>query len=233
MKMKIESIVFLPLVVASAFVATNANAITTGTYVLSNHPDGAIQTPLYGLRLDGLLGDPTKEFTFDFDHASSNMTLVWDGTTIVIDGQAFGGEDTGSGYGVGTTDVWNIHFEYTVGISTPGGEGGVDDLVVTSDNMNFGTISSTTFGSFSLEEEADSGGLAFQLGDEAGAGHRGFAGISGWGWMNHGVDCVNNNCSHVVASDWLFTASPVPVPAAVWLFGSGLLGLVGVARRRA
>ena len=27
-------------------------------------------------------------------------------------------------------------------------------------------------------------------------------------------------------------ASVVPVPAAVWLFGSGLLGLVGVARRR-
>ena len=26
---------------------------------------------------------------------------------------------------------------------------------------------------------------------------------------------------------------PIPVPAAVWLFGSGLLGLVGVARRRA
>lgn len=28
------------------------------------------------------------------------------------------------------------------------------------------------------------------------------------------------------------SASPVPVPAAVWLFGSGLIGLVGVARRR-
>ena len=29
-----------------------------------------------------------------------------------------------------------------------------------------------------------------------------------------------------------FNFSVVPVPAAVWLFGSGLLGLVGVARRR-
>lgn len=30
-----------------------------------------------------------------------------------------------------------------------------------------------------------------------------------------------------------YNVSAVPVPAAVWLFGSGLLGLVGVARRRA
>lgn len=30
----------------------------------------------------------------------------------------------------------------------------------------------------------------------------------------------------------LFTVSEVPVPAAAWLFGSGLLGLIGVARRK-
>lgn len=30
----------------------------------------------------------------------------------------------------------------------------------------------------------------------------------------------------------LFEVNPVPVPAAVWLFGSGLLGLVGMARRK-
>jgi hypothetical protein len=28
------------------------------------------------------------------------------------------------------------------------------------------------------------------------------------------------------------TVNPVPVPAAVWLFGSGLIGLVGLARRK-
>ena len=29
-----------------------------------------------------------------------------------------------------------------------------------------------------------------------------------------------------------FITTPVPVPAAAWLFGSGLLGLIGVARRK-
>ena len=36
-----------------------------------------------------------------------------------------------------------------------------------------------------------------------------------------------------VSGTWTgFQMTPVPVPAAVWLFGSGLLGLVGLARRK-
>ncbi|MCK4708494.1 MAG: VPLPA-CTERM sorting domain-containing protein [Gammaproteobacteria bacterium] len=27
-------------------------------------------------------------------------------------------------------------------------------------------------------------------------------------------------------------ASPVPVPAAIWLFGSGLIGLISIARKK-
>lgn len=41
-----------------------------------------------------------------------------------------------------------------------------------------------------------------------------------------------NNQSQLFAEVQLTSISSVPVPAAVWLFGSGLLGLVGVARRR-
>jgi len=37
--------------------------------------------------------------------------------------------------------------------------------------------------------------------------------------------------ANIVGSPGLWTLTAVPVPGAVWLFGSGLLGLVGVARR--
>lgn len=61
--------------------------------------------------------------------------------------------------------------------------------------------------------------------------------LNGTGWLF--------GDSGEVAATWTFsansassysmsvTATVVPVPAAVWLFGSGLLGLVGIARRRA
>lgn len=35
------------------------------------------------------------------------------------------------------------------------------------------------------------------------------------------------------SSDVLFQASAVPVPAAVWLFGSGLIGLIGMGKKAA
>jgi len=41
-------------------------------------------------------------------------------------------------------------------------------------------------------------------------------------------DLSNKGMSHITA----YQASVVPVPAAIWLFGSGLIGLVGFTRRK-
>lgn len=48
-------------------------------------------------------------------------------------------------------------------------------------------------------------------------------GVTGYGMLDGAFPSFNANFDFV---------APVPVPAAVWLFGSGLVGLVGVARRR-
>lgn len=44
----------------------------------------------------------------------------------------------------------------------------------------------------------------------------------------------SNGVAHnsVTSHTYFTSASAVPIPAAVWLFGSGLLGLVGIARRK-
>jgi hypothetical protein len=48
-----------------------------------------------------------------------------------------------------------------------------------------------------------------------------------------GATSTNNNGSGVFYDNLEFSKlSPVPVPAAAWLFGSGLVGLLGFARRR-
>ena len=43
-----------------------------------------------------------------------------------------------------------------------------------------------------------------------------------------------NDAGYVVGFDYLqYTdTAVVPVPAAAWLFGSGLIGLIGIARRK-
>ena len=44
---------------------------------------------------------------------------------------------------------------------------------------------------------------------------------------------VDDNASYITTNPYAtFSVSAVPIPAAVWLFGSGLLGLIGVARRK-
>jgi hypothetical protein len=43
---------------------------------------------------------------------------------------------------------------------------------------------------------------------------------------------TNSSTTSTSFSGSIVDITPVPVPAAVWLFGSGVLGLVGVVRRK-
>lgn len=220
--------------------SADAGTIVPGQYKLSNHPDGNAAPPTYGLRLDGLTdGNASSIFTFDFDHALSNMLMDYDGNTIHIHGTAFGGLDTGNGYDAGMSGVVEIDFTYAVGVGMVPGD---DDIWVTGNSMNnsgslemisgFGDHNGATL--FDLVDKSN-GTYIFRFGDHNDDnGHRGFAGLSGWGWLNHAAadGSIGDINTHLAASDWLFTAQLVPVPPAVWLGAAGILGIAAKRRRK-
>jgi hypothetical protein len=57
-----------------------------------------------------------------------------------------------------------------------------------------------------------------------------------WNSYAYCLTTTLTSCDNLVGTErtWManFDIAPVPIPAAVWLFGSGLLGLVGIARRK-
>lgn len=205
--------------------AALAGPITGGLYRLHNHPDGDADPPPYGMRLDELYNETSGHdiYTFDFDHASSNMVLNYDSTNqiITISGVAWGGRDIGGSYANDQyLGFYTIAFTYNVGVGPVPGD---DDIWVTSaSGSNSGTIQ-TPLGHTKNLRDVAADGFTFRFGDENNnQGHRGFAGISGWGWMD-----IDGH--HQDAQDWLFTAERIPEPSSVLL---ALLGVVGVVRRR-
>jgi hypothetical protein len=198
---------------------TECPAQGTVRYELHNHPDGGAAPPLYGLRLDGLLtGDGSDVFSFDFDHAQSAVFMDVGATTVHIFGHAFGGRDVGSSYT--NAGVWLIDFTYAVGVTTAAGD---DDLIVNNcGSVNTGTIQAT-FGSnqspIALVDFCGGNPFSFRFGNEEDDnGHRGFSGLSGWGWLNH------SGQAHISASDWLFTAEvvcPEPPQTGACCFSDG------------
>jgi hypothetical protein len=209
--------------------AAHAASILPGHYLLHNHPDGNEVPPPYGLRLDEMVDVTAGHdvFTFDFDHPSSHMVLMYNDIAqrITITGEAYGGRDIGGGY---ANDVYlglySINFVYDVGVQLAPGD---DDLwTPTASFSNFGTITRPDNVVHDLSDKSD-GTHTFRFGDEDDDnGHRGYNGLSGWGWLM--VDT-----RYVPAMDFLFTAEyiAIPEPASFGLLAGGAL-LVGLRRGR-
>ena len=210
--------------------AAMGSLLTVGyTYDLHNHPDGEVRQPTYGMRLDELYNATTSHdvFTFDFDHASSHMVLDYFTNSVRIHGVAYGGRDTGSGYANDSyRGVYTIDFTYTWGITNAPGD---DDLLINPGvHYNYGSITTPLGDVFGLRDGHYSNGQPdFRLGNEDNdQGHRGFNGISGWGWLffNNGTGYQNT-----ASDDWLFTATLAPTPGSTALIG---LGAIATMRRR-
>jgi len=77
------------------------------------------------------------------------------------------------------------------------------------------------------QTKADSINFTLNPGDEFFV----WAGIEAGG-VRDGFGDAFNTLSMSYSDDTGITASAVPIPAAVWLFSSGMLGLVGIARRK-
>lgn len=228
---KLSSTALAVAVAAVCSASASAAVIQNGLYRLSNHPDGAADPPPYGARFDELYDVTSGHdiFTLDFNDINSlaQMTVDTNAGTIRIFGQSFGGRDIGATYANDVyRGIYTFDFLYNIGVGQVPGD---DDLrVVTPDHRNFGTILTPLGDTINLTDEADSG-FTFRLGDEDNdAGHRGFNGISGWGWMSY---VRTSGIQHIANTDWIFTATfIIPSPGAAALLG--LAGLTALRRRR-
>ncbi len=160
---------------------------------------------------------------------------------------------------VSLTDTLNVTIEsttagYTMDMFTLAevGDYRLDGATASADASAWFLVDSatTSCGGFACSDSAifSTGALA----DTAGAlaawnlgGSLDLANTAGWGSDTKVILQLQNNLLATTESlnETAFiqkkkggigiTVNPVPVPAAVWLFGSGLIGLVGLARRKA
>lgn len=105
-----------------------------------------------------------------------------------------------------------------------------------------GNVFSLAFSGFTLTEQGDRNyttgypQLALAGGSLVGFNYIAqFGGLDAHVFDSHDIffDGYEYGGDQTVSGTWLsFEMTPVPVPAAVWLLGSGLIGLAGIAKRK-
>lgn len=173
-------------------------------------------------------GQGTSFLSANFDHyviASGNITggITSDTIPVYLDGNATGTlVDNGDGTGNWTlASHMYANFGPSIYANSPSG-----DLIV-----DMGVIQLTTNATYSYASSCVDANCQFvNFSSETGEAmnyHTGLAYLVGQTLTSYGYRVTVG----LYGQDPV--ASPVPAPAAAWLMGSGLLGLIGVARRKA
>jgi hypothetical protein len=224
---KLFSIALLTTVVAAGIIAVpQHSAAMIHMYQLTDHPNGAVVPPTYGLRIDNLIG--TGVFTFSFEYidmtGSSNMMLTYDDVSgeIHIYGRAYGGKDIGAGWDA-TLQGWiDVDFTYRDDVNEsddcPGNPW--DDLYVTSESLNNnGTVTLDGWGGdavFDFQGKADASGCTLIFDNDTDSkGNSTIANdltlYSGSGWLMPPTSG---------SRDWLFVGHVLTVPVQETTWGA-------------
>lgn len=201
--------------------ASHAAIIQGQEYFLLDHPDSALtnsQGP-YGLRLDSLAPPVGAGPTFSTQLGGASVKLVWDGLIANI---------VGTLYNNTTMSLWQVSQTLTNIVAIPGGfKSTAGELVLTDPDNNVFVYTAVPDGSGNVFKADDSGHRC--------GGHDDCGPLIARGWLlpkvgdfekdYYGKDFHGTN-------DWLVQLTPVPVPAALPLLISGLLGFSLLARKR-
>lgn len=173
-----------------------------------------------GLNVNGITGwrlptnTPINGSTYNTAF-SNNGTADRGAATTTTDGTD-GGWRSSSGNPV--SEMGHMYYVTlgNLGVCTPNGSGSTTSCNTQTgfgliNTANFSNVKPSFYWSGSAINSIDAWNFFFSHGTQGGSGK----GSSFYTWAVHSGD-----------------VGAVPVPAAVWLFGSGLIGLIGVARRK-
>ena len=160
-----------------------------------------------------------------------NMTYMdFSGVPQVIDTQVSGSVDTVAQTGTFVSGPAGFFGHAWTATMTSAFTG-----AATAWNYSGGTgASATGTYNFTLAAGQTAMGLLFDWNTSVGIPVLNIINADGSGVDSNGNGHIGDSmcCGPFAGSPVGFQGTVVPVPAAVWLFGSGLIGLVGVARRR-
>jgi hypothetical protein len=196
----------------------NSGALPSGTHAVFNSSPGNPGGYIYGSVPNGTDAYNTRLYSFEVSGAGFGSLL---GQTLAVDYRSTGTVNGPSGADVRfyLTDGTNFFVSSSLGGPNTGGNWTTLMLAVNAGKFTQVGLSTVDFAT--LAASPGEIGLIFGNGDFSSNAYVGFSSPDGATISidNFGVP----------------GASPVPIPAACWLLGSGLMGLMGIkeaARRR-